>query len=303
MEHPIFLAWAGRVVKLRTTRYIQLQSEGRSANRAVRTGRRLFEQAIFSRTGSNCLATMTDTAGPKRDGRSVRALAALVLVLPCLASGCLQPGSLEDQELYRLDKPETSTQPPSDAASESVTDSGTEPDTTRPPPDGGTEPDVTEPPGVTIWIEAESDTTLSAPLMVSDDTTASGGKFISVTNPTEPRNDAPDETTMGIANYTFSPSEDGTFTIFGRVRAPTTDNDSFWVKIDQGAWVQWNNLTPSTDWVWDDVHDATQANTTLRYTLSQGDHTLAVAYREQGTELDKFVITSVVDFVPTGIGE
>jgi len=246
---------------------------------------------------------MTSNAGSKRDGQSGRALAALALTLPWLASSCLQPGSLEDQELYRLDKPETSP-PSSDAASESATDSGTEPDTSTTPPDSGTEPDATQPPaGMTIWIEAESDTNLSAPLAVTDDATASGGKFISVTDPAQPRNDAPDETTMGIANYTFSPSEDGTFTIFGRVRAPTTDNDSFWVKIDQGAWVQWNNLTMSTDWVWDDVHDALQENTTLRYMLSAGDHTLSVAYREQGTDLDKFAITSVPGFVPTGMGQ
>jgi hypothetical protein len=228
----------------------------------------------------------------------------LSAALSWLAAGCLEPGSFENEERFRVDGVDAAPPPVTDAARDApATDSGTpDGDGAVPPDDSGGSPDVVQPPtGETIWIEAESAMTLTAPMEILDDAGASGGKFIST--PAGDRNDAPDATTAGIATYTFSPSEAGTFTIFGRVRAPTTENDSFWVKVDAGVWIQWNNLPPSTDWVWDDVHTSMQADTRVTFNLAAGEHTLAVAYREEAAALDKLVITSDPGLVPMGLGE
>jgi len=247
-------------------------------------------------------------AAPRADGKGcVCSRAALVLSIACssLASGCLEPGSFDNEAPFRVDKPDAPPVSVSDAAADAPPrDTGTTQDDVfvPPPVDSGGDQDVVQgPTGETIWIEAESATTLTAPMEILDDAAASGGKYIST--PVAARNDSPDASTDGIASYTFSVTTDGSFIIFGRIRAPTTDNDSFWVKVDTGVWIQWNNLPASTGWVWDDVHTSMQADTRVTFTLAPGDHTLAVAYREQVTALDKLVITSDSSLVPMDLGE
>jgi hypothetical protein len=107
---------------------------------------------------------------------------------------------------------------------------------------------------------------------------------------------------VGSVNYTFSVSAAGMFTIWGRVRAPSVDTNSFWVKVDNGAYIQWNNLPMTTAWLWDDVHDSAMADATMRYTLTQGMHSLSIVYREAGAGLDKLVVTSDAGLVPSGMG-
>jgi hypothetical protein len=63
--------------------------------------------------------------------------------------------------------------------------------------------------------------------------------------------------------------------------------------MDSGAWINWNNIT-NTSWTW------VQLSTTL--SLSAGSHTLTVAYREDGAQLDKLNITTSTT-TPTGTGE
>jgi hypothetical protein len=41
----------------------------------------------------------------------------------------------------------------------------------------------------------------------------------------------------------------------------------------------------------------------VEFDLSMGQHTLNIAYREAGAELDKILITSDANYVPTGEGE
>lgn len=154
----------------------------------------------------------------------------------------------------------------------------------------------------TIWQEAEA-SELVAPMAVFDDAEASGGKFISV--PAGPvKNDAPDATTEGTARFDFSIQEPDTYAIFGRVFATTEDDDSFWLRVDEGAWQQWNNLEKGA-WVWDDVHDSASADGDVRVTfeLAAGAHSITVMYREAGAQLDKLAVTNDAALAPTGTGQ
>jgi hypothetical protein len=168
-----------------------------------------------------------------------------------------------------------------------------------PPADGST---TMPPPAVTevIWMEAESAASLIAPMEVGSDPLASGGAYISVA--TALTNDTPDTTTTGIASSIFDVEQGGTYTVFGRVLATFEDDDSFWVRVDTGAWIQWNHL-PKGAWTWDDVHDTDQLDQTVTFSLSPGQHTISVMYREQGAKLDRLVITNDRTFVPMGVGQ
>jgi hypothetical protein len=115
--------------------------------------------------------------------------------------------------------------------------------------------------------------------------------------------DDPTTSTMGIATFTLNVATAGNYGVFARIITMSTSTDSFWIKMDGGAWVQWNDMTAGTVWVWDDVHDTGQAEAPVHYQLTAGMHTFVVAYREAGTQIDKFAFATDPAFMPTGLGQ
>ncbi len=147
-----------------------------------------------------------------------------------------------------------------------------------------------------IRLEAES-ATESAPLVEANDANASGGKF--VWNPSGAINNTP----VARASYSFTVTEAGTYKIWGRAIATTGGGDSFWVRVDGGSWIKWNQIAggTATNWTWDDVHNTDNSGQVMSYTLSAGSHTLEIGDREAGTKLDKWLITNDMGYVPSGL--
>ena len=54
--------------------------------------------------------------------------------------------------------------------------------------------------------------------------------------------------------------------------------------------------------MWDQVSDRFGADPVMYY-LEVGTHTLRVKGREDGTKIDRILITNDVDYVPEGLGE
>jgi hypothetical protein len=141
-----------------------------------------------------------------------------------------------------------------------------------------------------IYIEAE-DGTLSSPLRLDADPTASNARYWQVTPGTSSNSAVP---TGGRALYPFAVTSAGTYKVWGRFLAPSTSDDSVWVRMDGAAtWTQWNNIANgSTTWRWDPVHDTLAADAPVTYNLAAGSHTLEIAYREDGTKVDRLLITN-----------
>jgi len=149
-----------------------------------------------------------------------------------------------------------------------------------------------------LWLEAES-ATLTAPMQTAADTAASGGRYLQVAAGNTSTGTPP---ASGRATFTFQVVDSGTFKAWGRVIAPTTGDDSFWVQMDGAAWVNWNEITLGSAWHWDDVHDAPAGGNPVSWFLSPGVHTLTIAYREDGTKLDRLLLTNDPAMVPSGVG-
>jgi hypothetical protein len=141
-----------------------------------------------------------------------------------------------------------------------------------------------------IWLEAECGTVGSL-WKTASDSNASNGEYVTIQSGNNSTGSAPGDSSGHII-YGFNASESGIYTVWGRVIAPTTDDDAFWVKMDSESWLSWNDITPSTDWIWVDIDT---------FTLDQGDHTFIVAYNEDGAQLDKIFITRS-DSIPSGKG-
>ncbi|GAA2324218.1 hypothetical protein GCM10010149_92020 [Nonomuraea roseoviolacea subsp. roseoviolacea] len=143
---------------------------------------------------------------------------------------------------------------------------------------------------VTRYAEAESGV-ITEPMRVWSDPAASGGSYVSVVAGHNSQSTAP---STGWTTLPFDVSDAGTFSVWARVIAPTTSDDSFWVRSGTGTWTSWNNIPLGTAWHW--------ARLPVTYDLAAGPRSLTFAYREDGTRIDRVAISSDPAFTPADGG-
>jgi len=142
-----------------------------------------------------------------------------------------------------------------------------------------------------FWFEAERFPTVGSRFVVVSDAAASNGKYITVQAGVQSLSVAPTDS-AGLITIPFAVTKNSTYYIFGRVNCPTSDDDSYWVKVDDGTFLNCNGLK-TNGWEWMNLNS---------YPLTKGSHTLTVGYREDGACLDKICITNYM-LAPTGMGE
>jgi hypothetical protein len=146
---------------------------------------------------------------------------------------------------------------------------------------------------VLVWLEAESGS-LTAPMAIGSDSQASSGAYVYIP---EGSGDVFDPAqAVGSLVYTFSVPVAGNYVVWGRL----IDNlgNSFFVSMDSGPNALWDTVGGST-WGWDWVNNRGGADPVV-YALGAGQHTLAIKHREDGTELDRILITNDMAYVPQG---
>jgi len=152
-------------------------------------------------------------------------------------------------------------------------------------------------PSEEVWIEAEDADTITDPMKVYDDPTASGGKYIGTDIGIGNASDTPPAD--GVATYSFT-VQGGIYKITGRVIIPA--GDSFWVRVlgattqttnHSSGWVRWSDPPDGDDWHWVDVFSAEDAGQTVHFTMDPGTYTLEIARREDGALLDALVISRI----------
>lgn len=139
------------------------------------------------------------------------------------------------------------------------------------------------------WLEAECGTVGADWNKVSDGT-ASGGSYVSVKNGLN-STAAPPTGAGSTVVLPFSVTTAATYDIQARVNCATANDDSYWVKIDNGSFVMVNNITTS-GWQWKKLTSSA---------LPVGQHNLTIAYREDGAKLDKVRISTSTT-LPTDAG-
>lgn len=141
---------------------------------------------------------------------------------------------------------------------------------------------VTVSTGAGIWLEAECGTVGSLWNIVTDNN-ASNDNYVTIQSGNNSTDIAPTDAS-GLLSFTFDISAGGTYTLYTRVICPSANDDSFWLKMDNGSYAMWNNIAGSSSWIW--------TNFPTTYNLNAGSHTLTIAYREDGARLDKIWITN-----------
>jgi arabinoxylan arabinofuranohydrolase len=149
---------------------------------------------------------------------------------------------------------------------------------------------VTVSSGTAVWLESECGE-VGENWDILSDAQASNGHYVTVKPGIQSLNSAPTGSENLIV-IPFSLEVEGSFSIYARLNCPTYDDDSFWIKVDNGGFSMHNGLVTS-GWEWIKFND---------YTLTGGEHTLTIGYREDGAKMDKIVISNY-GTAPEGMGE
>jgi arabinoxylan arabinofuranohydrolase len=144
--------------------------------------------------------------------------------------------------------------------------------------------------GTAVWLESECGE-VGENWDILTDAQASNGYYVTVKPGIQSLDNAPTGSENQIV-ILFSLDTGGNFSIYARLNCPTYDDDSFWIQVDDGAFSMHNGLVTS-GWEWIEFND---------YTLTEGEHTLTVGYREDGAKMDKIVISNY-GTAPEGMGE
>ena len=151
---------------------------------------------------------------------------------------------------------------------------------------------IDAPTAIVVRLEAEAGR-LTAPFTIGTDPEALSGMYL--------LDGALDGSSgAGEASFEFTVVATATYYVWGRARATTTANDSFWLSIDGGT----ENSFVTTcvhDGVWRWTFAATSACPVASprpFMLSPGAHTLRLGSREGQSVMDQIIITDDISFVP-----
>lgn len=126
---------------------------------------------------------------------------------------------------------------------------------------------------------------------ILEDNAASNNKYVTAKVGMQHLNSASSDTASQVI-IPFSIDTTGEYKLVARLNNPTYDDDSFWIKIDDGEFVLYNGLV-TNGWQW--LNFGT-------FELSDGDHSLTIVFREDGAKLDKIGITNY-EQLPQGFGD
>ncbi len=126
---------------------------------------------------------------------------------------------------------------------------------------------------------------------IMSDQNASNGSYVTATPGIENISVAPTDD-LSVIQMSFTLSADTSYYVYGRFNNPTTDDDSYWIKIDEEEFELIDNLT-TTGWQWLELKS---------YDLAAGEHTISIAFGEDGASLDKLVIKNS-QITPVSVGE
>lgn len=116
-----------------------------------------------------------------------------------------------------------------------------------------------------------------------------GNEFLTAATGTHYRHVSDDADDLLSLN--FEVSQNGTYQMHALVSALNSGDNSFWVRIDGGAWIQWHLTVTNGEFVWQTVTDGS-GHEAVTFDLDAGAHVLDIQIREDGTSIDKVVITN-----------
>ncbi|TMM55867.1 BspA family leucine-rich repeat surface protein [Maribacter algarum] len=151
-----------------------------------------------------------------------------------------------------------------------------------------------------IWLEAEC-AEVGSNWNIVNDNNASGGAYLLAPSGNNYYQPPTDE--ASIIRFKFS-ANDFLYKIYARVSVPSQEDDSFWIRVNNGEWVRWNLIPGSSELSWHIFHRQENPRNSLAYDLTSGENIIEIGHREDGAGIDKlFVVRADDQNGPDDIGE
>ncbi len=128
-----------------------------------------------------------------------------------------------------------------------------------------------------FWLEAEC-ATVGASFARSKGGAAPESAYVTYRG-TPSMSEAPADAANRV-RFVIEQAIAGEYQLYARVKAPDGDSDSFWVRINEGAWIKWASGLRTPTFAWKAVAAGTCS-------LTEGTNTIDFAYREPNAQLDK----------------
>ncbi len=131
-----------------------------------------------------------------------------------------------------------------------------------------------------LKLEAE-DASLTSPLRIIPDATASGGECLVYDSGPHSQSEVPDS---GHVVFPLNIDEEGFYVIYIRLKAFDRNNNSFYVRVDTFDW----QIISAPDTVWsEETKESPHSFTGItEYPFFPGEHTVELAYRQPDVKLD-----------------
>ena len=94
-------------------------------------------------------------------------------------------------------------------------------------------------------------------------------------------------------SYSINVPEEGNYTLWARVHAPNEGTRNMFIAIDDEVYQFIDMPELSDEWYWARVKTVQ---------LTEGEHELQMKYRQSGLGLDRFILTSNNNYIPSGLG-
>ena len=144
------------------------------------------------------------------------------------------------------------------------------------------------------WLEAEC-ATVGSNWNIVNSSSASGGKY--VVSGKRSTSTYPSDVAANRVRFTLNNVKQGSYYLFARIQAPSITSDSYWVRVNGGAWFAWSrNIAGKDQFQWN-LYSGDNFPA-----LKEGTNTIDFAFREDGTRLDKLLISSDKTY-PSGLGD
>ena len=143
-----------------------------------------------------------------------------------------------------------------------------------------------------LWLEAECAEVGSAWVNQSDTKASNGEDVRYVGGPSF--GDAPAAIPENRVRFTLRRMQPGQYNVFARIFAPSSDSDSYWVRVNNGPAIRWTSGIVRGRWAWNEMEDSPVQ-------LVDGTNTVDFYYREENARLDKIYIAPDAS-TPRGFG-
>ncbi|MEM9990135.1 MAG: choice-of-anchor B family protein [Bacteroidota bacterium] len=104
-------------------------------------------------------------------------------------------------------------------------------------------------------------------------------------------------------SFAFEVETAGSYEVYTRTQAVNRWHNSFWVRMDGGNWIDYENLQQGSAFQWQAVHDSAKGDSIVTFYLEPGMHYFDVSLQENATRLDKIYVVTANTRQPDGVGE